>query len=294
MKQLTGIPIELKRVSHFSPLRYPGGKAALTGFLDQIIKARKLHGAVYVEPFAGGGGAALSLLFLEKVDRIVINDLDPAIFAFWKAVTEETAWFVEQILNCELTVDEWRRQRSIYVDGKKRTFKELGFALFYLNRTNHSGIVEGWPIGGLDQSGKWKIDARFNREGLVERVKRIGLYASRIEVRNEDGLSLAREFLAKDPGLIYLDPPYFAKGKCLYLNHFELEDHKRLSECLNEFPSSSWLLTYDNVPEIRSLYGSRSIVEFSLGYSVHSPRTGSEILIASDSLSSLIAGQDSA
>lgn len=283
-----GIDLKLKRLGNFSPLRYPGGKASLTGFLDQVIKVQRLHGSVYVEPFAGGAGAALSLLFLEKVERIVINDLDPAIYAFWLAVTTETEWFVSQIKTCPITVAEWRKQRATYVDRSKRGTKELGFALFYLNRTGRSGIVEGWPIGGLDQKGKWKIDARFNREELAERVRRIGRYASRIEVRNEDGLTLAREWLGRDEGLLYLDPPYFAKGKCLYLNHFNAENHESLAACLNEFPEAAWILTYDNVPEIKALYPDRSVFEFSLNYSAHTAKHGSELLIAADSLARVI------
>lgn len=282
-----GLKIELKRCGNFSPLRYPGGKAALTGLLDQIIKLKQLHGSVYVEPYAGGAGAALSLLFLEKVDRIVINDLDPAIFAFWKAATENSDWFAKKVANVPLTVDEWRRQRAIYQDKSRRGTKELGFALFYLNRTNRSGIVESWPIGGLDQTGKWKIEARFNRLGLAARIRTLGLYRNRIEVRNEDGISLAREFLGKSEGLVYLDPPYFGKGKSLYLNHFDEADHEDLAALLNRHAKASWLLTYDNVEQIRMLYPRRSIYEFSLSYSAHSARVGSEILIPSDQIAPL-------
>lgn len=282
-----GIKIELKRCGNFSPLRYPGGKAALTGLLDQILKAKQLHGSVYVEPYAGGAGAALSLLFLEKVERIVINDLDPAIFAFWKTVTEDSEWFARRVETVEVSVDEWRRQRAIYQDVSKRGTSELGFALFYLNRTNRSGIVESWPIGGLDQSGPWKIDARFNREALAARIRSVGLYRNRIEVRNEDGISLAKEYLSAKEGLVYLDPPYFAKGKSLYLNHYDGRDHHDLADVLNKYSEAAWLLTYDNVDQIRTLYPQRRIHDFSLSYSAHSARIGSEILIPSDTLAPL-------
>jgi DNA adenine methylase len=286
------IDISLKRLGNFSPLRYPGGKAPLAGFLDRVIKAQRLHGSVYIEPYAGGAGAALSLLFLEKVERIVINDLDPAIYAFWVAVTQETDWFIKRINKVEVSVEEWAKQRKVYLNESKNGTKELGFALFYLNRTNRSGILSGWPIGGIDQGGKWKIDARFNRSTLADRVRRIGLYSSRIEVKNQDGLSLAKKYLQKQSGLIYLDPPYFRKGKSLYLNHFDDRQHEQLAECLNAFPRASWVLTYDNVPEIRSLYERRKIVQFALAYSAHSSRVGSEIMIPSDTVArALMASQ---
>jgi DNA adenine methylase len=164
---------------------------------------------------------------------------------------------------------------------------EQGFALFYLNRTNRSGIIESWPIGGLDQAGKWKIDARFNRAKLAARIRAVGLYRNRIEVLNEDGISLAREYLRKNEGLVYLDPPYFVKGKSLYLSHYNGEDHKELAGLLNLHSDASWLLTYDNVEHVRALYPTRSIQEFSLSYSVHTARRGSELLISSDSIAPL-------
>ncbi|MBS1702597.1 MAG: DNA adenine methylase [Armatimonadetes bacterium] len=279
--------ITLKRLGNYSPLRYPGGKAALAGFLDSVIKAKKLHGSVYVEPYAGGAGAALTLLFLEKVERVVINDLDPAIYAFWMTACNEAEWMCEQIATVPLDVPEWRRQRTIYLD-KESTQRDLGFALLYLNRTNRSGIVEGYPIGGLDQTGTWKIDARFNRVTLADRIRRIGEYSSRIDVLNWDGLAVAEKYLGENQGLVYLDPPYFVKGGSLYLNHFDSARHEALANMLNRYPGSSWLMTYDNVKEIRDLYPDRTQTAFTLHYSAHSSRQGSELLIASDSIAKVL------
>jgi len=73
-----------KRFS-FTPLRYPGGKTSLFEFFDSVIKGHGWSKVTYIEPYAGGAGAALSLLFLNKVNKIIINDYDPAIFCFWKS-----------------------------------------------------------------------------------------------------------------------------------------------------------------------------------------------------------------
>ena len=156
----------------YSPLRYPGGKARLATFLGDVITLNKIVNCTFVEPFAGGAGAALTLLFLEKVDSIIINDFDKAIYSFWDSILLDTDSFIEKLETVDLTIHEWERQKEIYnsVDSTKL---ELGFASFYLNRTNRSGIIEGGPIGGRNQSGKWKIDARFNRINLIERIKKI-------------------------------------------------------------------------------------------------------------------------
>ena len=202
---------------HYSPLRYPGGKSSLSCFLATLIKNNKIENCTYVEPYAGGAGAALTLLFLEKVDSIIINDLDKAIYSFWKAILNHTDKFVEKIQNVEISIEEWRRQKEIY-RNKRSTQLDLGFAAFYLNRTNRSGIIEGGPIGGVNQTGKWLIDARFNKADLIERIKNIASYKSRIKVSNKDGIELLKLLHTNKNYFIYLDPPYYVKGSCLYLN----------------------------------------------------------------------------
>src|SRR5690625_913641 len=176
----------------YSPFRYPGGKASLTNFLSHTIDVNNLGGCNYVEPFAGGAGAALSLLILEKVDRIIINDLDNAIFSFWDLLVSNHQYLIDKIKEVEVSIDEWHIQREIYKDPKSKR-KDLGFATFYLNRTNHSGIIEGRPIGGFKQKSKWGIKARFNKNKLIDRIEKIASYKSRIKVTNKDGIVLMEE-----------------------------------------------------------------------------------------------------
>lgn len=267
--------------NHYSPLRYPGGKTFLFPFFDRVIQANQLHGITYIEPFAGGAGAAIALLFLEKVDHIVINDLDRAIYSFWRSAVYDSDKFVEKIDSTPVTVKEWRRQKSIYMDPHSKSF-DLGFATFFLNRTNVSGILDGGPIGGLDQRGKWKIGARFNKQGLSERVRQLGLYENRISIFNKDGIELIKDYLERKDAFIYLDPPYYAKGASLYLNHYQQSDHEALAKQLNKNANAFWLLTYDDRKQIRSLYPKRRIANFSLNYNAYESRKGHEIIVLSD------------
>ncbi len=268
---------------HYSPLRYPGGKTTLFPFFDKVIKDNGLEHVTYIEPFAGGAGAAFALLLLEKVDRVVINDLDRAIYSFWKAAIFSSEKFIKKMHSTPLNVREWRKQKLIYTNPKSKQF-ELGFATFFLNRTNVSGILDGGPIGGLDQTGKWKIDARFNKEGLAERIRQLARYKSRIAVFNRDGVELISDYLGKKNAFIYLDPPYYEKGAALYLNHYKKEDHEGLAKRLNASPDAFWLLTYDNKKEIKSLYPDRQIFNFSLNYNAYEARKGKEVMIVSDAL----------
>ncbi len=275
------IPQTRNQKFHYSPLRYPGGKTFLFPFFDDVIKTNGLKKVTYVEPFAGGAGAALALLLSGKVDRIVINDLDNAIFAFWKSVVFDSVKFIKKIRSTPVTIREWRRQKAIYNDPKAGLFN-LGFATFFLNRTNTSGILNGGPIGGLKQQGKYKIDARFNKEALIERIQKIAFYKDKISVFNKDGVNLIGEYLNKKNAFIYLDPPYFEKGASLYLNHYKKEDHEALARKLNGNPDAFWLLTYDNKKEIKALYPERKIINFSLNYNAYISRKGRELMILSD------------
>jgi DNA adenine methylase len=270
-------------VRFYSPLRYPGGKTRLFPLFESIIQKEGLKNITYVEPFAGGAGAALALLLSGKVKKIVINDLDKAIYSFWKSVIFDSKKFTERIGSIPITVDEWKDQKEIYKNSRSSRF-DLGFATFFLNRTNVSGILNGGPIGGFDQKGKWKIDARFNKKYLIDRIQSIALHKKQISVSRKDGLKLINRYLNKKNTFIYLDPPYFEKSASLYFNHFKKEDHEALAEKLNKNPGAFWLLTYDNRKEIKYLYRKRKIYEFTLNYNARKPRIGREILISSDVL----------
>lgn len=273
-----------KRVT-ISPLRYPGGKGLLYSRLRTIIRENNLTSSVYVEPYAGGAGAALALLVSGQVERIAINDLDPAVFAFWNAVVTQPDEFTALVSSVELSVDEWERQREIYLTSARDNHLPLGFATFYLNRTNRSGVLNGGPIGGKDQTGNYKIDARFNREGLAERIRLIALHADRIAVANEDGLRVIERYSDRDDAFIYADPPYFEKAGSLYLNAFQDSDHRALADCLKGVQRAKWILTYDNVPQVAELYADLRRRLFALNYSAHRVMKASEIMVFSTELS---------
>lgn len=272
-----------------SPLRYPGGKAVLSTFLGDILTINGLRDGIYVEPYAGGAGAALNLLFAEHVQRIVLNDADPCVFAIWNAILHRKGDFIRRLQETPVTIDEWKRQRVIYRQQARHSRIKVAFASFFLNRCNRSGIiVNGGPIGGVGQTGKWKIDARYNKKELLRRIEKIHLYRDRIDVYNMDAIEFLHNVIGRfdhlDNTLIYLDPPYYVKGSQLYLNHYRHEDHSRLATFLRQQANIRWILTYDNVPEIRKLYQDCQYIPFNLPYSAHGRRTGSELLIYQDNL----------
>lgn len=269
------------RTAAASPLRYPGGKAALANLFGELIARLGIESARYIEPYAGGAGAGIALLKQDVVQELVINDIDPAVYSFWLAVTRQPQEFAAKISDTPLNVEEWRRQKQIYREADESDPLALGFAFFYLNRTNRSGILNAGPIGGVRQDGNYKIDARFNRDQLAERVAAIGTLAPRITVLTRDGMSIVRHYIGDASAFIYIDPPYVEMGGSLYLNAFTHRDHSELARVLDQQPEGNWVVTYDPSDLIRQLYRQHDVREYRLSYSAHRTGKAHELFIAS-------------
>lgn len=273
------VEVIARRGSHASPLRYPGGKATLAGFFETTIKALRLSAPTYIEPYAGGAGAGLELLLKGVVGTVVINDLDPAIHACWKAMVKDSEAFLKLLERTPLTVDEWKRQREIYRRRHDIGLDPLalGFATFYLNRTSRSGVLGAGVIGGFAQQGAYRMDARYDKSVLKARIEKLAELSGRIRVTRQDGAARLRHYLPKDNVFAYIDPPYVEKGSSLYMSAFLKEDHVALAKVLNGFANTNWVLTYDVSDLIRSLYKAREVSEFQLLYSAHLRGTKDEL-----------------
>lgn len=262
-----------------SPLRYPGGKTVYADMISWIIQNNGLSGCSYAEPFAGGAGAAITLLLEGKVKEIWLNDFDHAIYSFWRAILEQTEEFIHRIDNTQITVCEWRKQKEIY-NKKGSDILSLGFATFFLNRCNRAGILRANPIGGLMQNSTDKIDARFNKKNLVSKICSIAAQKERIHLFNLDALDFIKELKkTRRKILVYFDPPYYKKGELLYLNHYRHKDHESLCKQIVKC-RMPWLLSYDDHPEITGLYSGVRTYRKNLRYSVATPSVGRELIIS--------------
>lgn len=269
-----------------SPLRYPGGKGKIIKFVHDLFRVNGLCDGVYVEPFAGGASVALSLLFNEFAKRIVINDKDLSVYAFWHAVLNDTENLCKRIHNCKIDVETWDIQREIQRHKTEETLLDLGFSTFFLNRCNRSGIILAGIIGGRNQDGKYKIDARFNKVDLIKRIEKIANYKGRIELFNSDALDLISTISKrKEKNVIYyLDPPYFIKGQMLYLNHYKPQDHNDIYKLMDNLDDAKWIVSYDNIAYIRDLYSKYPQIYYKLNYSASKTSVGEEVIIHSENL----------
>jgi DNA adenine methylase len=280
-------PSPPRRLIHYTPLRYPGGKAKLAGFAKGVIEENRLNDGTYVEPYAGGAAIALELLFHEYVSNVYINDINRPVYAFWKSTLDHTEELLRFIRDTPLTVRAWDKQKLILTRQAEHDDLAVGCAMFFLNRTNRSGILNGGIIGGRDQTGPWKIDARYNKCELSFRVESIAKLRRRIHLSKMDALTFISSNLKKWPEntLIYLDPPYYRKGKDLYLDYYSHEDHERVASTITKnIRLQKWMVSYDDARPIRRMYSKYRHVSYRIGYSARRVREGREVMFFCDNL----------
>ena len=271
----------------YSPLRYPGGKAPFAPFVAKVMEGNGLAGGQYLEPYAGGAGVALELLFHGHAEHIHINDADPAIYAFWIAVTRHSGALLKLLESTPITIEEWFKWRSVLRAERRASLLERGFATLFMNRTNRSGILKAGAIGGKNQDGDYRLDARFKKEIVAARIEAIAKRADDISIYCEDSLLLLNrcsQFLPKR-SLIYLDPPYYVKGKGLYRNYYQHDDHvaiaKRLQQKSFKWP---WVVSYDNTEEICTMYRLSQSLSYGLNYTAQRRYVGNEVMFFSRDL----------
>lgn len=266
-----------------SPLRYPGGKGKIAPMVYELIKNFSPRITNYYEPFCGGSGIALYLLTNNLVEYIAINDLDRAIYSFWRAVFFDTNNLISMINNTPITVNEWKKQRKIFKYSTKYSVN-YAFATLFLNRTNRSGIISAGPIGGYNQKGIWKINARYNKTEIINRIITISKYKKRVKVNNMDIRRYIRINNFNKNSFIFFDPPYVNNAKRLYKNSLTLKDHIEISDIIKNINKANWIITYDDTEIIRSLYSNYYTTKFSIQYSAATKKKEKELLIFKDSI----------
>lgn len=269
-----------------TPLRYPGGKSKTYPYIRELVKINRCQ--TYIEPYAGGAGVAIKLLLNNDVKKIWINDYDKSIYAFWYSVLNHTKKIIKLIQDTPITMNEWYKQREVQLNKKSESLSllELGFSTLFLNRTNRSGILKAGVIGGKKQNGDYKLDCRFNKVDIINRIENISKLKNRIILTNKDAIDFINQNIIKTKNsLTFFDPPYYVKGPGLYTDFYNHEDHKSLAKNISQkMTNNHWILTYDVSNVIEELYIQYESRKYYLNYSIGKPNKGQEFIFFSKQL----------
>jgi DNA adenine methylase len=265
-----------------SPLRYPGGKNKTYQYVRHLVKINNI--STYIEPFAGGAAVALRLLVNNDVNKIIINDYDRGIYALWHVIVTRPQELIELIHNTPIDMNQWYIQREVQERKKTADELELAFSTLFLNRTNRSGIIKGGVNGGKNQDSPYKIDCRFTKKTIIDRIKLISNYSDRIKVCNYDAIEfIETEIKQTRKSLTFFDPPYYKKGHKLYTDFYKHKDHVKLAKVIkSSMRNRYWILTYDIANEIKELYKNYESIRYYLNYSISTPTKGQEFMFFSN------------
>ena len=274
------------KAKRLSPLRYPGGKHFLAPYVASVIEENFLTGCTLYEPFAGGAAVSLELLRLEYIDRAVLIERDPLVYAFWHCVKHELDSLCGAVESANVTLETWHELQPVRninnLTDCNFTLLQLGVAGLFFNRTNFSGVLGAGPIGGVSQKSEYKIDCRFNKRAIIQGLRDLEPLSHAIEPSFGDALSWLAQI---KPGelssnaFVYVDPPYFVQGPKLYRHYFNDAQHAALAKSLTD-ATYPWLLSYDDAPQIKDLYSQSHVQPIYLDYRAKSSRLAKEIMIS--------------
>lgn len=264
-----------------SPLRYPGGKSKIYDKVKNLLESNNYCDRTYIEPFAGGFGIGIILLCDNIVKSVVLNDFDTHIYHFWYSVLNDTEKLLKLISDTPITIEEREKQKHIYKDSSSDSLSD-GFATLFLNRVNFSGIIKGGPIGGLQQTGQYKVDCRFNKTDIAKKIEVIALIKKHIKLYNSDASRLITMNIKKmkSPLFLNIDPPYVIKGSQLYTNYFNENDHKSLKKVIDtHLHGIPWIITYDDCDLVRDIYRDYHLQEYEIAHNAGGSVSGKEVVI---------------
>lgn len=231
-----------------SPLRYPGGKGKMLKQLEPLFPDKV---STMVEPFAGEASASLAMLFAGRADRIILNDLDPGVYAFWTAVLNSTDKLLNALKSIYGTREEFLKAKEILSNPTDYSSMELSAAFLVANQLAFSGITKAGIAGDYQR--------RWNYKKVADRIQKIAAYKDSITVMNKDALEVIEEYYWNEKTFLFVDPPYVLQGKRLYREWYEADDHMKLADLINNLTLSypgcaKIIVTYDACKTTEELY----------------------------------------
>ena len=285
----TATPLVRPTVQIVSPLRYPGSKRRLVGYLAEALRLSGLRPDLLIEPFAGGASVSLQLLASDAVDRAALGEKDRLVADFWRTVFNESDYLCREVRRWTPSVSEWERLRAL----SPRSPRTRARKCLFLNRTSFSGVLSdsAGPIGGKAQASAYGIGCRFPKDRLQRRIRQAAALAPRVPLVHHgdwhDAVGAALALTDPERAFVYLDPPFYRKADRLYRHHFDDAEHARLADGVADLAARGvpFLLSYDAADEVADLYRDRGLTpsRIELVYSATGrggPATAAELVVS--------------
>lgn len=259
-------------------LRYPGSKRKLVKTISKFLEKLNKNCNTYIEPFLGAGFVAANWLQDHQYDYTFLNDKDEDIAGIFNVIIRWPGELIKEIEQFTPSVE------SFYAFKAARSFYPVKRALetIALHQMSYSGLgkMAAGPIGGKKQNGSYKVDCRWNAKKLAAMILKWHDILKRAYCISSNDFAQVLSLEGNIPtALMYLDPPYYEKGKELYQYSFSEADHQRLFESLN-VTRAKWLLSYDDHDFIRRLYRDYYMHEIEASYTIKTHRKKKELLIS--------------
>lgn len=249
-----------------------GGKRNLAKRITAIIDATP-H-ATYAEPFVGMGGIFLRRSMRPRAE--VINDLGRDIATLFRILQRHYPQFID-CLRFQLTT-RTEFERLIATDPTTLTDLERAARFLYLQRTAFGGKVSGRNFGvSIDRP------ARFNLSTLEPMLEDVHARLSGVVIECLPYEDFIRRY-DRTGTLFYLDPPYWGCEDDYGKEMFSADDFQHLADRL-EGIKGRFLMSINDVPEVREMFGRFRLQEVTTSYSIGS-KVGSvggrqELLVSS-------------
>jgi DNA adenine methylase len=236
-----------------SPFRYPGGKTWLVPRVRRWLRSLPSRPKKFIEPFAGGAIAGLTVAFEDLADTVLLAEKDEQVAAVWKTIIASdkgAEWLANEIVNFNLTLES----AKLMLASHPTSTKKLALKTIVQNRISHGGILaNGAGLLKNGENGKG-ILSRWYPATLKKRILEISRIRKRIAFIQGDGFDVIKKYLDKLDVSFFVDPPYTASkkkaGTRLYKYH--QVDHEKLFELMSKV-KGDFLMTYDDADEVRAL-----------------------------------------
>ena len=247
-------PTNVAQVKQLSPFRYPGGKTWLVPEVRSWLVNAIRPPTVFVEPFAGGAMAGLTVAHDNLAAHVVLCELDEDVAAVWQTIFDspdsDVRWLQKRITSFEVTLENVRK----VLESDTKAVSKKAFRTIIKNRMQRGGIMA--PGAGLIKEGEdgRGLMSRWYPDTLAGRIEVLRTLKDRITFVKGDAFEIIREHSDDPAAFFFVDPPYTAGGKRagsrLYA-HSEI-DHEALFKVMAHVQGSV-MLTYDDAPEVRQL-----------------------------------------